>query len=68
MKELPKLLLSSIIFGLLILPLSQISLSNKALALNTPSNFLGLPGVASIIVVPTDYSKIQDAIDAARAG
>ena len=68
MKELPRLVLLSIVFGLLTLPLSQINLSNETFALNAPKNFLGLPGVASIIVVPTDYPKIQDAIDAAKAG
>src|SRR5262249_14801009 len=47
---------------------SIIGLSTDTYAINAPRNFLGLPGVASIIVVPTDYSKIQDAIDAAKAG
>lgn len=68
MKELPKLVQLSVIFGLLTLPLSNIGLSNEAFAINAPKNFLGLPGVGSIIVVPTDYPKIQSAIDAAKAG
>ncbi len=51
------------------MPVSNIiSVSTNAYALNARTNFLGLPGVVSVIVVPTDYSKIQSAIDAAKAG
>jgi len=67
MKELPNLVLISFVIGFVTMRVSNIiSLSTNTYAINTPRNFLGSPGVASIIVVPTDYSSIQSAIDAAK--
>jgi len=69
MKELPIFVLISFVIGFVTMPVSNIiGLSTNTYAINAPRNFLGSPSVASIIVVPMDYSKIQDAIDAAKAG
>ena len=69
MKELPKFVLISIVIGFITMPVSNIiGLSTNTYAINAPRNFLGLPRITSIIVVQTGYSKIQDAIEAAKAG